>query len=238
MLNGQSSLESPTHSALLLAIDTCGPIGSVALGRMEAGSVTLLGQIELDGRNCSSTLVAAVGELLAQSGVPLNQLHAMVAVNGPGSFTGIRVGLAAGKGLAEAAGTPVAAISRLEVLAAKAGTPTAALDAHRHEVFIRTSADNELLAGIEELATIHPAPQRVAFCDEAAEALLAKVWPSAERVRVAPPTASDALVACLGRIQAREFVDLAELDGHYLRRSDAEIFGAEIQTAPAEPRQP
>jgi tRNA threonylcarbamoyladenosine biosynthesis protein TsaB len=44
-------------------------------------------------------------------------------------------------------------------------------------------------------------------------------------VRVAAPTAADALRLCVARVAAGEFVDLALLDGHYLRRSDAEIFG-------------
>ena len=52
---------------LLLAIDTCGPTGSVALGRWDGQAVEILSQIELEGRNYSSTLVMAVGEVLAQS---------------------------------------------------------------------------------------------------------------------------------------------------------------------------
>jgi len=106
------------ESTLLLGIDTCGPTGSVALGRWSGSSVEILGQIELEGRSYSSTLVAAVSELLARAGMQLGQLSAIVAVNGPGSFTGVRVGLAAVKGLAESARIPVVAVSRLEVLAA------------------------------------------------------------------------------------------------------------------------
>jgi len=49
------------ESTLLLGIDTCGPTGSVALGRSSGQAIELLGQIELEGRNYSSTLVAAVG---------------------------------------------------------------------------------------------------------------------------------------------------------------------------------
>src|ERR1017187_3763721 len=108
---------------LLLGIDTCGPSGSVALGRLNGEAVEILGQIELEGRSYSATLVAAVGELLTRSGLELRNLTAIVAVNGPGSFTGVRVGLAAAKGLAEAARIPVVAVSRLEVLAAKVGAP-------------------------------------------------------------------------------------------------------------------
>ena len=132
-------------STLLLAIDTCGPTGSVALGRVEGHLVEILGQIELEGRSYSSTLVAAVGELLTQGGVTLREVGAIVAVNGPGSFTGVRVGLAAVKGLAEPAQIPVVAVSRLEVLAAKAGVVSAALDAHRHELFLRVSGPDGLM---------------------------------------------------------------------------------------------
>jgi len=232
---------------LLLAIDTCGPTGSVALGRWDGQAVEILGQIELEGRNYSSTLVTAVGEVLARSGVTLRELGAIVAVYGPGSFTGVRVGLAAVKGLAEAARLPVVAVSRLEVLAARAGCQTAVLDAHRHEVYLRIGEESwvppvpilgpgmphasiglsfrELLAGAQELAELLPKPSRVALCDEAAALLLTSASPEAELVRVEAPTAADALRLGAPRVAAGEFADLALLDGHYLRRSDAEIFG-------------
>jgi tRNA threonylcarbamoyladenosine biosynthesis protein TsaB len=217
--------------ALLLGIDTCGPSGSVALGRMSEGAVEILGQIELEGRSYSATLVAAVGELLALHGVGLRELGAIVAVNGPGSFTGVRVGLSAVKGLAEPAGLPVAAVSRLAVLAAKAGVGSAALDAHRHEVFLLVGEARELLAGDQELAAVVPPPERVAVCDEAAAVLLAAAWPGVELVRMAAPTAADALRLAASRVAAGEFVNVALLDGHYLRRSDAEIFGDPVAAA-------
>ncbi len=226
-----------SESAFLLAIDTCGPSGTVALGRLTGQSVEILGQIELEGRSYSSTLVATVAELLGRTGMQLGLLHAMVAVNGPGSFTGVRVGLAAVKGLAEAARIPVLAVSRLEVLAANSGAPSAALDAHRHEVFLRlgqtSEPGTELLAGAYELASISPAPSPIAVCDEAAALLLGSAWPDAELLRAAAPTAADALSLCAPRVAAGEFVDLALLDGHYLRRSDAEIFGTEESVKPA-----
>jgi len=219
---------------LLLAIDTCGPAGSVAIGRWDGEAVEILGQTELEGRSYSATLVPAVAELLAQVGTSLVQLDAIVAVSGPGSFTGVRIGLSAVKGFAEAPQIPVVAVSRLEVLAAKAKVCAAALDAHRHEVYLRVGAANgegrELLAGVAEMAAL-PVPVRVAACDEAAAQLLAEVWPDAELVRTDPPTAADALDLAAPRVAAGEFADLELLDGHYLRRSDAEIFGD-----PATPR--
>ncbi len=214
---------------LLLGIDTCGPSGSVAVGRLAGERVEVLGQTELAGRSYSSTLVAAVGELLAGNGVEAKALGAIVAVYGPGSFTGVRVGLSAAKGLAEAADIPVAAVSRLALLAWRAGTPSAALDAHRHEIFLRLGRPGtdpqELLAGGTELASLEPPCAPGAVCDEGAAALLAAACPGVELVRIPPPTAADALALATKPILAGEFADRVLLDGHYLRRSDAEIFG-------------
>ena len=135
----------------ILAIDTCGPTGSVALGRLAGRDLDLLGQKELEGRTYSATLVTAVAELLDRNQIVLNDLGGIVVVNGPGSFTGVRVGLSAVKGLAEPTQIPVVAISRLLVLSRKSGVPSCALDAHRGEIFLRTeepgSAPRELLAG-------------------------------------------------------------------------------------------
>jgi tRNA threonylcarbamoyladenosine biosynthesis protein TsaB len=226
-------------SMLLLAIDTCGPTGSVALGQLVGGEVHILGETSLGGQRPSETLVASVCEMLRMAEVPLAHLGAIVAVNGPGGFTGVRVGLAAVKGLAEAAQIPVVAVSRLEVLAAKAGVQAAAMDAHRHEVYLRVGGPDgqarELLAGTAELAGIDPAPQHIAVCDEDAAALLGSAWPATELVRTAAPTAADALRLCASRAAAGEFVDLALLDGNYLRRSDAEIFGDPDTPRPQRP---
>jgi len=218
---------------LYLAIDACGALGTVALGCYTQDELKILGQTELEGRSVSSTLIGAVGDLLAASGITLRELAGIVAVSGPGSFTGVRVGLSAAKGFAEAAQLPVLAVSRLEVLAAK--ELSGALDAHRHEVFLRLAQDGaearEMLAGAEELARIDPPPARIAVCDEAAAAVLGQAWPDCALVRVPPPTAADALALCAVRLAAGEHSNVALLDGHYLRRSDAEIFGE--PTAPA-----
>jgi tRNA threonylcarbamoyladenosine biosynthesis protein TsaB len=219
----------PEPPVLLLGIDTCGPAGSVALARLAAGSVELLRETQLAGRTYSATLVAAVGKLLDDAGMRVADLGAIIVVNGPGSFTGVRVGLSAAKGLAEGARIPVAAVSRLEVLSWKAGVEASALDAHRGELFVRVAgyshAPKELLADKVELAALDPAPQRIAVCDESAASLAGAAWPDVEIVQTAPPTAAEALRLCAPRVVAGEFADLALLDGHYLRRSDAEIFG-------------
>jgi len=226
----QSAAEiRPETGLLVLGVDTCGPSGSVALARLEGGRARILGQTELAGRSYSATLVAAVGELLARHGLKLADVGVIVVVNGPGSFTGVRVGLSAVKGLAEPEQIPVVAVSRLAVLAAKVGASSAALDAHRHEVFLRLLGPDgsvrDLLAGSEELAALHLRPAKVAVSDDEAAALIKSAWSGTELVRCGAPTASDAIQLCVAEIVGRKFADLALLDGHYLRRSDAEIFG-------------
>ncbi len=221
---------------LILAIDTCGPSGSVALGRLPGRDLEILGQTELAGRAYSTTLVAAVAELLRSAGTDLRELGGIVVVNGPGSFTGVRVGLSSVKGLAEGTQIPVVALSRLEVLSRKSGVPSSALDAHRGEVFLRLermgSSPGEILAGPTELAAVNASPVRVAVCDDGAAAVLAAAWPSAQLVAVPAPVAADALRLGEARLTVGVFADLALLDGHYLRRSDAEIFGAEPEGKP------
>ncbi len=228
------------HALLLLALDTCGPSGSVALGRVAEGRLELLGQKELAGRSYAATLIAAVAELLDSARHDIGSLDGIVVVNGPGSFTGVRVGVSAAKGLAQGAEIPVVALSRLEALTHKAGVASAALDAHRGEIYLRLErsgeAPVELLAGLEELAAMPAAPARIAVCDDAAAALLARLWPQIELLRTPPPLASEALVPGAELLAAGRAVDLALLDGHYLRRSDAEIFGNDLaaQAARAE----
>jgi tRNA threonylcarbamoyladenosine biosynthesis protein TsaB len=214
----------------LLGIDTCGPIGSVAVGRLNGNAVKLSAQKELAGRTYSAALIPAVDGLLGGEGIRVSDIGCIVVVNGPGSFTGVRVGLGAAKGLAEGAGIPVVPVSRLQVLAEKAGTFSAALDAHRHEVFLRiddsgaTPQIREFLAGSEELALLDLA-SNIAVCDDPATALLQRVCPYAQLLRAAPPTAGDALLVAAPAVADCRFADVALLDAHYLRRSDAEIFG-------------
>lgn len=231
--------DSPRHfGAILLAIDTCGPSGSVALGRLAGRDLEILGETELAGRTYSATLVAAVAGLLESAGLSIKDLGGIVVVHGPGSFTGVRVGLSAVKGLAEAAEIPVVPLSRLLILARKAGVPSAALDAQRGEIFLRLESTGqapvEILAGPAEFATLTPAV-RIAVCDDAAAALIARSWPSTQLVRSAPPLASDALRLGESRLVAGVTVDLALLDGQYLRRSDAEIFSAPVLAGQRKP---
>ncbi len=119
----------------LLLIDTCGETAGVALS---VGDQVLIAE-DLARGSASAEIVSAVRRLLLHTGWQLKDLHAVGVVTGPGSFTGIRAGVAAAKGLCEATGLRMAAVSRLEVLADAASLQDgfAALDAGRGEVYVR-----------------------------------------------------------------------------------------------------
>src|SRR5271170_7782185 len=124
---------------MLLAIDTCGVLGAVAVGSpIEAEEPHPHSWLrELAGKTYSELLHSTVADLLREAGARIEQLSGVVVVNGPGSFTGIRIGLSAAKGLAEALAIPIIAVSRLELLARKApGSAAAVLDAGRGEFFV------------------------------------------------------------------------------------------------------
>ena len=83
---------------MLLGIDTCGGLGTVALARWNGGSISVIGQKELAGKTYSAELVPKIQELLKEQGVGLQELEAVVVVHGPGSFTGVRIGVEYGQG--------------------------------------------------------------------------------------------------------------------------------------------
>lgn len=203
----------------LLSIDTCGPAGSIALARTaNEADLEILGQTELPGKTYSAQLVPAIRSLLAQNNVSVPELAAIVVTSGPGSFTGIRIGLATAKGLAEAHSIPIVAVSRLAVLAARAQTAAAAMDASRKEFYLRADSAESLLA-------LEPFQERAAALGSDLAVCEASVHAVATAaVLVEPPTAADALRHALARLQAQDYDNPLALDGNYLRRSDAEIF--------------
>jgi tRNA threonylcarbamoyladenosine biosynthesis protein TsaB len=175
----------------------------------------------------SERLVATVRELVERAGMRVGEIDVVAVVHGPGSFTGVRVGLSAAKGLCEAVGAKLVAISRLAVLARMAGegdaaTVYAAIDAGRGELYFAEYVDDRcvreaLLTRDEVIAS--GADGVVVYEAAVAEAL------ATLRPRLVPePTAEDALGLALRRLQALSFDDVAAIDANYLRRTDAQIF--------------
>lgn len=217
----------------LLLIDTCGDVGSIALADTTCESA-VTARATLPGRTASERLLATIRDLLTEQNIGLAALDAIVVVNGPGSFTGVRVGLSAAKGLSEALNLPVIALSRLAVLAEIAEAPEAAricavLDAGRGEFYsgfyTNCACQGEGLLSKDELfaavETKNPTdPTAVIVCEPAVQRTLGALTPQL----VLPPTAADALRPALRRLKQRAFDDASTLDANYLRRTDAEIF--------------
>ena len=205
-------------NARVLLIDTCGAAGSVALAQGEH----VVAEASLPGRTASAQLLASVRGLLADAGWALAELDAIGVVSGPGSFTGVRVGLAAAKGLCEALGLPLAAVSRLEVLAEQAGEAdaVAVLDAGRGEVYVRDGG-REFLMGVDEVA----AQVRGRTVVAAEEALAVRL--ALPAMRVVELQAGSA-VAAVRRWLAQGGSDVALTDANYVR-GESQIYTGKPQ---------
>ena len=137
----------PESSALLiLAFDTATDVATSAL--VDDGEV--LGE----RASRAVTLLEDVDALLRQGGARPRDLDALVVGTGPGSFTGVRIGLAAARGLALSLDLPVAGVSTLDALAEGAPGALPVIDARRREVFVlddepRVLRPEELVRGLE-----------------------------------------------------------------------------------------
>jgi tRNA threonylcarbamoyladenosine biosynthesis protein TsaB len=219
---------------LLLAADTTGKHGSIALARGDARSFAALEVVPLAGGTFSAQLVPQIADLLSRHGSSQHNLDGFVVASGPGSFTGLRVGLAAIKGLAEVLRKPIAAVSLLEVLAVAGNLESsvvAALDAGRNEVYAgeyevaggSARLERESLLNEEEFVALARGKLAVVVTPDR----LALGWAQKhglQALAVEHPR-SDALARIgLKKLLAGESVAPADLEANYIRRSDAEIF--------------
>jgi tRNA threonylcarbamoyladenosine biosynthesis protein TsaB len=208
----------------VLAFDTCGDTGTVALVDLGNGAatVTCIAQTELGGRAASAQLMPAIEALLRNSALVLQAIRTLVVVNGPGSFTGIRVGLSTAKGLAHAAAIPIVSVSRLFVLSSlikTQGDVLALLDAGRNEFYARRT-EREWLASFAEIAAAAEAGTSLIVAEEKAANRFAAWRPE----QAGPLDACAAARTALPRLRAGVQDDLTALEANYLRRSDAELF--------------
>lgn len=126
---------------ILLAVDTALDACAAAVAFLRDGAVEVVGETEVIGRGHAECLMRVVETVLARAGVAHADLDGYAVSVGPGSFTGIRVGVAAVRGFALAAGKPAVAVSSLEALAAEARAlapgraVVATLDARKDEVY-------------------------------------------------------------------------------------------------------
>jgi tRNA threonylcarbamoyladenosine biosynthesis protein TsaB len=219
---------------LLLAADTSGKFGSIALAQCDGDSgCKVLEVASLEGGTFSAQFIPQAAALLQKNGFALKDIGGFAVVSGPGSFTGLRIGLAAVKALAEITQKPIAAVSLLEAVAIAAGAKgkvTALLDAGRGDVY----------AGVYEFsASLDALPAKMTEYllsrDEfSAEASSIVVTPdksvadflcsSTVAVQEIATVRADA-IAKIGwkKIQAGVLSAPDTLDANYIRRTDAEI---------------
>lgn len=217
---------------LLLAFDTAGPDCAVALACSEPGDIRILARREERiGRGHAERLMPMIEAALADAGSVYTDLQRIAVTTGPGSFTGVRVGVAAARALALALAVPaigVGTLSALAVPAARAhrsGTAVALLDAKRGEIYALAQDVSsgaivlEATAGTGEAiaSRLSAAMRPLILCGSGAPILAAALPRSAFRIDGAAENPDIADVAALGAV--------AEASGPpiplYLRGADA-----------------
>lgn len=212
----------------VLAIDTTTPRGSLALveGDRVCGEVRVTGEAAHSAR-----LLPAVEFLLDSLQLSASDLEAYAVATGPGSFTGIRIGISTVQGLALGSGRPCLGISALDVLAARirgaAPCLVVMMDAFRGEVYAglydRAAAPRGPSLVAKPEALLEQVPEEAAFVGEGANRYRSLVL--ARRPRAVFPERSLFLAGTLGllaapRLAAREGIGPQDLRPVYLREPD------------------
>ena len=219
---------------LTLALDTTAGFGSIALVR----SSEVIAEVLIHApEGFSGILFGEIDTLLAREGVALRDIDLFAAASGPGSFTGVRIGLAAIKGLAETLGKPAIPISNLEALS-RFGTSdlrATVIDARRGEVFAALySAQGPVIP--EQVVGFPRFLELLGDSDfEWISADLAPFLPALTGTRfesMPVTTAPRALAAVIAEIAAERMAhgetgDPAVIEANYVRRSDAELLWRE-----------
>ncbi|MEX0753843.1 MAG: tRNA (adenosine(37)-N6)-threonylcarbamoyltransferase complex dimerization subunit type 1 TsaB [Actinomycetota bacterium] len=224
---------------IVLAIETSTPQSSVAFGNESE----ILAQVSITGRTHQESVFPALEQLRSWAGVELDQLGGIAVGVGPGLFTGLRVGIQAGKSLAQVLGVPIVGVTSLDALAFSVRHTDraicAVIDGRRGEVFhalyrpvpggvVRqtepaVAAPDHLIADLEALGeeVLLIGDGAILYRTEIEEALGAEV-DLASDLRQRPQAAALVELA-VPRFLREEHDRLTDVVPLYLRRSDAEI---------------
>lgn len=230
---------------LILALDTSSACGSVAL--LRSGTIVSKRVIS-GGEPYSGSLLREAKQLLDDACISFEQIELFAVDAGPGSFTGLRVGLTTVKGWAEVWGRPIAPVSGLAAMATQVSRVAAnsllaaVMDARRGQIFggafrsandgsgVLDSVGDEVVTSAEEfLESLRP---RLGSAGEMVIACIQPeiIRPAVEgrnfpcRIEVVSGVLAP-FVGLLGYLKAGrgELVDALHLDADYIRRSDAEM---------------
>lgn len=220
---------------LILGVDTSGKHGSIALVDCGDDKCAPLDVAPLEGGTFSAELVPRIAALLQKHRRSKHEIDAFAVVSGPGSFTGLRVGLATIKALAEIFGKPIVPVSLLEAVAVAGGSEGrihAALEAGRGEIYVGTyevqggtaTCISEQVVVVGDLAN-HVTNGYIVTPDQNLADVIAL---KGIRVHNAAPLRADDIVRIgFRKLQRGESVGPEILDATYIRRSEAEIKFAE-----------
>lgn len=207
----------------ILALDTTSEFGGVAV-RSSSQAIANITIHSPEG--FGHVLYPTIERALDQAGIRLAEIDIFAAASGPGSFTGVRIGLAAVKGLAESMGKPAVGISNLQALSSFGNLPLRAvvLDARRNEVYAAVY-DEELR--LIQPETVAPLAEWLEGLHDSQYQFISPGPLALEGTRfvhmpfvAAPACLASAIAACAER-QAGS--DPAALDANYVRRADAEL---------------
>ncbi len=220
----------------ILGLDTTSDMGSLAL----YSGAALAGQEEIHSREgFGHLLFGAIERLLQKSGWTLDSVDCFAAAAGPGSFTGIRVGLAAVKGLGEALGRAVVAVSNLQAVAWHGSAPlrAALIDARRGETYAGLYTASLESALPETVADLHSWLRTLPEGDIellSPDAGLVGAALEGTPYRLLPvKQVPRSLAVAVGSIAADRLasglaLSAAGVDANYVRRSDAELFWRDL----------
>lgn len=220
---------------LILAVDTSGKQGSIALARGDTANFELIESVPVAGGTFSAQLIPAIASLLARHGIAKEKLEGIAAASGPGSFTGLRVGLAAVKGLGETLRIPIASVSVLEACAhvqrgsATQGRVLVVLDASRGDFFLGKfqltengqQPRGESLVNMEEfLHYLREENHQQMVCSPDDSVLQSLGRQDISVVKVQRPGSAEIALLGLRKIAAGEVVSPDALDANYIRGAE------------------
>ena len=223
----------------ILAIDTATQVSSVAV--LKEGR--LLAELTMQGKlTHSETLLPHIEQVLKMAAVAKEERTGIAVSNGPGSFTGLRIGLAAAKAMSYVLGIPLVGVSTLQALAYQLPAPgvrvMCLLDAQKGNAYVESYrwennslqvVDSVQVAKITDIvAACANMNEQVILLGDAVQKKVAGKLELPANVSVAPPhivMPRAACVAMLGqaKLMAGETDNVMDLEPVYIRRSEAEV---------------
>jgi tRNA threonylcarbamoyladenosine biosynthesis protein TsaB len=213
---------------VILSLDTTAESGSIALSEQDR----LVEEVALHSPDgYGHMLYVEIERLLKRHAVRVQDVDCFAAASGPGSFTGVRVGLTAVKGLAYATGKRVVPVSNLQALAWFGSAPLRAtiIDARRGEIYGAVYDDRLEIAVPEVVIKFENWLKLLPSCNFEFISMDFSPLQSMMDPEIPAIKAPRALAGAIGhiawsRLAAGVTSDPAEVDANYVRRSDAELF--------------